>query len=148
MKFALTDRVLRMINKGERKKLGLKTVDEIVANAEVKSERDLHKQIANLLRLRGIEFFSSRMDKRTTTQVGMPDFLFSIKYRPSYDDTTASLLNWPVACAWELKLPGKKLDPEQQAMFERMSTGTNGWQCSVITSVDEALAELRKLNLP
>jgi hypothetical protein len=148
MKFPLPDRIVRLISKCDRDALGLKTQDEIAAATEIKTERDLHKQIANILRLRGIEFFESRMDKRTGRPRGEPDFLFCLAYRPNYDDTTASLLNWPVACAWELKLPGKKLDPEQQKMFERMTAGPNGWQCHVITSVDEALAELRKLNLP
>jgi hypothetical protein len=147
MKFPLTDRVVRLISKRDRRALGLKTLDEAIAAAEIKSERDLHRAVANLLRLRGIEFFESRMDRKTTNQIGTPDFIFAVSYRPNYDDTTASLLNWPVACGWELKLPGRKLDPEQQAMFARMTTAPNGWQCCVITSVDQALAELRRLGL-
>jgi hypothetical protein len=148
MKLPLTDRILRMIGRADRVALGLKTQDELAAAAEIKTERDLHKQIANLLRLRGIEFFESRMDRKTTRPKGEPDFLFCIAHKPSPDETTGSLLTWPVAMGWELKLPGKKLDPEQQAMFARMSTGPNGWQCCVISSVDQALDELRKLNLP
>jgi hypothetical protein len=97
------------------------------------TERELHKSVGNVLRLRGIEYVESRMDRRTTQRRGVPDFLFAV--------STA-------AVAWELKLPGKKLDPEQQAMFARMTTAPNGWRCCVITSVDQALGELRKLGLP
>jgi hypothetical protein len=148
MKFQLTDRVLRMIGKGDRQKLGLRTQQEAIAAAEVKSEKDLHRQIQNLLQLRNIVFFSSRMDKRTTTQVGTPDILFSVGFQPSYDRTTAaSLLTWAVCCAWELKLPGRQLDPDQVKMFERLTQKPNNWRVSVVHSVDEALAELRKLGL-
>jgi hypothetical protein len=147
MRFVLTERILHMIKKDDRKKLGLKTQDEIAAQGEVKSEKELHKQIENLLRLKGVQFFSSRMDKRTTTQVGMPDFIFSLAFKPSPDQTMGSLLSWPLGCAWELKLPGKKLDAEQQAMFDRMTTSPNAWCCRLITSIEQALEELQKLGL-
>lgn len=96
------------------------------------TERELHRAVGTLLRLCGIEYVESRMDKRTTQRRGVPDILFAVPQG---------------AVAWELKLPGKKLDPEQQAMFVRMTTRPNGWQCRVIHSVDEALAELRRLGL-
>jgi hypothetical protein len=64
MKLQLTDRIVRMIEKADRKKLGLKTRDELISAAEVKSERKLHKQVAASLRMRDIVFFESRFDSR------------------------------------------------------------------------------------
>jgi hypothetical protein len=148
MRLALTDKIVRMIGKADRQKFGLRTLDEVAAQSEVKSERELHKQVANLLRLRGIEFVESRMDRKTTNQVGTPDFLFAIQHKPKPDGSTASLLNWAVACGWEIKMPNKKLDVEQEKMFERMPVQPNGWRCCVISSVDQALEELKRLGVP
>ena len=130
MKFPLPDHVIRLIAAPERKALGLKTQEEAALAAEIKSERDLHKAVGNLLRLRGIEFFESRMDRKTTRRKGEPDFLFALER---------------AAVAWELKLPGRQLDPEQEKMFQKMSAKPNGWICRIIHSVDEALSELKRL---
>ena len=46
MKLKLTERLLRMMNKADRKKLGLRTQDEIAAQGEVKTERELHRMVA------------------------------------------------------------------------------------------------------
>ena len=149
MKLQLTDKVLKLVSKADRQKLGLKTMDEINAAAEAQTERDLHKYIRGLLELRGIEFIESRMDKRTTQKRGVPDFLFTVAFHPvpEMKDGAVVMSWWPIACAWELKLPGRVLDPDQKAMFERLSTRPNCWCCRVIRSVDEALAELKKLGL-
>lgn len=151
MKFTrtLSDHVLKLMDPADRKKLGLKTMDEINQMAEAKTERELHKQVANLLRLRGIEFFDSRMDKRTSRPVGEPDFVFAVWIEATRADKNqlAVLDRWPAACGWELKLPGKNLDPDQAAMFEKLTKHPNAWICRVIRSVDEALAELKKLGL-
>jgi hypothetical protein len=143
MKLQLTDRILNMVKKSDRKKLGLKPQEEIAAEGEVKTERDLHKAVANVLRLRGIEFFDSRMDRKTTRPKGEPDFLFSVWIESNYEHL--SCVN---ACAWELKLPGRQLDPDQVKMFERMKAAPNSWQCCVVSSVDQALEELKRLGLP
>lgn len=143
----LPDRIVRLVSKRDRAALGLKTRDELCAAAEIKTERDLHKHIANLLRLRGIEFFASRMDKRTTRPKGEPDFLFSVSYKPQPDNTAAALMTWAIAVGWEIKMPGRQLDPEQQKMFSRMAAAPNGWQCRVISSVDEALTALGEMGL-
>ena len=103
---------------------------------EIKLERELQDQIANLLSLKGIVAIRSRMDRKTSNQVGTPDFLFSVEH---------GLRSVP--CAWECKLPGKKLSPEQQKMAVEMLAPPNAWVYKVITSVDEALMELKRLGL-
>lgn len=121
-------------------------MEEIVKETEVKNERQLHREIGNLLRLKGVFFVESRMDRKTTTQVGVPDFLFSVLVWIE-DKLTQTTIEIPQAQAWELKVNGRPLDPEQQKAFETMSAKPNGWSCRVIRSVDQALEELRKIGL-
>ena len=131
--------MLRCIDPAERKKLKLKTAAEAITTAEIKSERDLQKQIISLLRLKGIEPIVSRMDRKTSNNVGTPDLLFAI---------TGDLRGWEwgaEACAWEIKLPGKVLEPHQEAFAKRMISNPNGWSFSVIRSVDQALKELNDM---
>jgi hypothetical protein len=52
-----------------------------------------------------------------------------------------------IPCGWEIKLPGNKLDPEQTKVMIRMMEPPNAWVYKVITSVDEALMELKKLGI-
>lgn len=59
MKLQLTPKVVRLIDKADRKVLGGKTTEEAIASVAVKSERELHKAFGNVLRLRGVEFFAS-----------------------------------------------------------------------------------------
>ena len=76
------------------------TAEEALAKQAAKSERDLQKQIASLLSLKGIQFFSQRMDKRTRGKVGQPDFLFCI------GEWTGEPGKWYIkshAVAWEIK---------------------------------------------
>ena len=65
--------------------------------------------------------------------VGWPDFTFAVFHKKHV-----------VAVAWEVKLPGGKLRPEQENMKALLTTPPNAWVYAVITSVDEALAELKK----
>jgi hypothetical protein len=148
-KFPLPDSIVKLIDKADREKLGLKTMDEHIAQAEVKSERDLHKAIANLLRLRGIEFFESRMDRKTTQAVGVPDFVFAVsaKLPPTKSMLLDAVIAAPLACGWEVKIAGRPLSESQQAMFRKLTTPPNAWCCRVIRSVDDALAELKRLGL-
>ena len=145
-KSPLPDHVVKLIEKSQRQALGLRTMDEKVVEAEVKSERDLHKAVANLLRLRGIEFFESRMDRKTTRPKGEPDFLFCVLVK-DFDKEKLVVRYWPVAVAFELKVAGRPLSEAQQAMFKRMTTPPNAWKCVVIRSVLEAVVELRRLGL-
>jgi hypothetical protein len=91
-------------------------------------EKELQGQIRSILGHKGIVAIQSRMDKRTSNQVGTPDFLFAVDGK---------------AVCWECKLPGGKLSPEQERMKELLAHEPNGWTYRVIHSVDEALAELK-----
>lgn len=143
MKFPLPPHIIELVDAADRKALGLKTREEAIAAAEVKSERDLHRQVGALLRLRGIEYFESRMDKPTTQRRGVPDILFCVTLKVKGPGD----LRWPVGVGWELKLPGKKLDPDQEQMLERMTSPPNAWCVRCVHSVDEALMELKRLGL-
>lgn len=137
----LSDAMIRCIAPAERKKMKLKTAEEAIAAVEIKSEKQLQKQIIALLNLKGIEVNVSRMDKRKTDRVGWPDLTFSI---------TGDLRAWEwgsESLAWEVKLPRQKLTKEQQDMFDKLSASPNGWTCEVIHSVDEAIAKLEAMGV-
>ena len=127
---------VRLISQADRARLGIKTQEEAIAAAEVKSERQLQSQIANLLSLRDIIYCWHRTDRKSHATVGWPDFSFAVRTGGA-----------PIAFAWECKLPGRSLDPEQEKMKGHMTSGVNGWTYCVIHSVDEALMELRRLGL-
>lgn len=116
------------------------TAAETLAKADVKTEKDLQRQIIALLRLKGIEVNVSRMDKKKTDSVGWPDLTFAI-------NTNQPLMYFPVACAWEVKLPGRQLDKAQQEMMVKLSQPPNGWTYSVIHSVDQAIQELKDMGI-
>jgi hypothetical protein len=90
--------------------------------AEIKSEKQLQEQIVGFLERNNTVVIRSRMDRKTSTNVGTPDLLFAVKLRP---------------VAFEVKLPGKKPTEEQHRMMLRM-TG-NGWACFIIHSYDQAV---------
>jgi len=117
---ALPQRIINLMERHERKELGVKTSDEINEKIEVENERDLQRQCANLLRLRSIWFSQSRMDRPTTTKVGTPDFLFAIHGVP---------------IAVECKTDTGKLREEQEDTMHHMTQ--NGWRCVVVRSVHE-----------
>lgn len=108
----------------------------IDSKVDLRLERELQVQILNLLRLRGIEPLWHRPDKKSTATVGWPDFTFCVEH---------GLRSIPIV--WEIKLPGKKLSLEQTRLMIKLMDPPNAWVYKIITSVDEALAELKKLGL-
>lgn len=136
----LPDSYLRCMSAKDRKSMGKagQTAAETLAKADVKTEKDLQKAIISLLRLKGFEPIVSRMDKRTSNNIGTPDILFV-----TLDLLRASI----VACAWEVKLPGEQLREEQERMMVRLITPPNFWSYSLIHSVDEAIAELKDMGI-
>jgi hypothetical protein len=104
--------------------------------SELKTERELQGQIVNLLRLKGIEVLWHRTDKKSAATIGWPDLVFSLEH---------GLRSIP--CLWEIKLPGRKLSDDQMKLMVRLMEPPNAWMYKVICSVDEALAELRKLGI-
>jgi hypothetical protein len=132
MKPPLPDHILRMIDFAERQKLGreFRTFEEVQLNAERYTERKLHAQIRNLLSLKEIVYFESRMDRRTTQRKGTPDFIFAAKGIP---------------IAWECKTGKSKLSPEQEQMLQAMEV--NGWRIKVVRSLQEAAEALKDIGV-
>ena len=156
MSFGLTLKTLpdsykKLLAPEDRKALGKDGLlsEEVIARGRVKLERDLRKHVLNLLRLRGIEPISARDDKKSTITVGLPDILFAVKGQFMFSSGGGDWMTRyaDVACAWELKLPGEKLDPEQIKMAAKLSEKPNAWRWALITSVDEAIKELANIGL-
>ena len=119
----LPDKVLRMVKPADRARMGKagQTVEEAQAVLMARNERELQDQIMGMLNREGIVGFRARTDKKSTIAVGHPDIWFSLGGR---------------ACAFEVKMPGKKPRPEQETMMAAMRK--NGWRVVVVTSYVEA----------
>lgn len=145
----LPDSVLRLMDPAIRASLGkhYRTWDEIQQKALMDTERKLHHDIENLLRLKNVCYFHSRTDRKTTRPKGEPDFLLSVLMQKLTKSDPTNVVPVTVAIALEVKLPGKKLSPEQEEMFRRMTAFPNGWMCRVVHSVDDVLAILKDLGV-
>lgn len=117
---------------------GLTAVEADGKQAE-KSERDVQKQIANWLRLKGIFFVWSRMDKKTTNYCGTPDFIFSYVEQYRVFECVRPMAR-PMAI--EVKFGKGKLSEEQEKVMEQMKK--NGWRYHVVHSLKEVI-ELVKI---
>jgi hypothetical protein len=91
------DNFLRCLPKSERK--GLFTPDEIAVKQECKREKDLHRDIENLLRQRNLLFIHAPMNRKSQLPIGWPDF--------------SILLGNGRLCFVEVKSSTGKLDIEQ-----------------------------------
>jgi hypothetical protein len=111
---------------------------------EITTERELHDAVRDLLDRRGIVYFHSRMDKRTTQQKGVPDFIFSVGIRWMFGVTAG--VN-AVPFAWECKIGKGKLSEDQEKMMARLIAPPNKWRVTVIRSVQDALEDLNLLGL-
>jgi hypothetical protein len=118
----LPDKILRLLSPVDRRSLGKAglTAHEALAVARVKSERDLQNLIESYFNLRGVVAIRSRMDRKTTTPVGTPDFLLALRGQ---------------AIALEAKLPGENLSDEQKAMKEAMTGPPNNWRWVTVSSL-------------
>lgn len=122
---------------------GAMTAEDALAKAEVTNERALQKQIVGILKLKGIEPIVSTFGKKTTTNVGTPDILFSVVGETEEFD--GYLFTNSIPCAWEVKFGSGKLSVGQQQMQLRMTIAPNSWRFRTIRSVDQALAELKEM---
>lgn len=127
-KSTLPDSILKRITPADRKLAGLpgplaETVKAAADKADLRREKELQRDIENWLRLRGITAIRSRMDRKTSNNCGTPDFLFAVRGQ---------------AVAIEVKLPGCSLSDDQIRIRQGMIA--DGWNYSVVTSLDEAIA--------
>jgi len=139
MKFAvLPEKILRCMSAEDRaehaKAVGHpnagKTSAELREAAIRKDEKSAQKDIANYLRLRGIEFINPPMNRKSILPEGWPDFTFVFDGMPM---------------ALEVKVWGAKPRPEQVTRHEKMRG--NGWQVYVVNSVADVVAILQNQQL-
>lgn len=101
------------------------------ANPDTKAERELHDQIEQWLRMKGVRcIVHSRMDKKTTQKKGVPDFLFVMRGN---------------AFAIEVKVGNNQLTKEQEAWL--VDAAVDGWICRVVRSLDQLICECSPLRL-
>jgi len=106
------------------------TSNEAREKAIVKDEKELQKQVAGYLRMLGLWYAQSRMDRRTANTVGTPDFITVYKGQPVF---------------WECKTPwAAKLRPEQAETRDAIIAQGGQWR--LITALSEAQAHLREID--
>jgi hypothetical protein len=117
----------------DRKALGKAGMlpEEAEAAFIAKNERQLHDQIANLLRLRRIWFCHSRTDRKTTQAKGVPDFLLALN---------------GAAVAIEVKYGPGKLSDDQERCIAHMRAC--GWSVHVVRDLEAVRAILPPLDYP
>lgn len=127
----LPENILKRMSKADRAKLGKSGLlaCEAQARYNAKSEKRVHTQIENWLRLNDIFYVHSRTDRKTTNQVGLPDFLFA----------------WPFAgeirpVAVEVKVNGNKLSPEQAKVRQQMIR--NWWKYFLVSSLGDMIEQI------
>jgi len=124
-----SDKMLQLMSPADRKALGKagRTMQEISAQHEVKSEKELQNQIRDLLRRFNIEWYCwSRMDKKTHQKVGWPDFVIPLpRGKTLY---------------WEVKHDHGMPSKEQKACLEWLYK--EGHRVSLIRSYMQAYKEL------
>jgi hypothetical protein len=127
----LPENILSKMSPADRKKIGKAgvTSEEAALKQIVKSEGELQKLINNELNRREIWFAWSRMNKRTTSKIGTPDFLFSYKGK---------------FCAVEAK--HEKREPTKEQRDAIRSIQRNGGTVAVIRTFQGFLDFLRTLD--
>lgn len=130
---ALPENILRLMSPADRAPLGAAglTAAEAAAKALAGEEDKLQQQIANLLNLRGIEYITPSMRRKSALPPGWPDFTFVYRAVPF---------------ALEAKTAVGTLSPEQEALHPRLAA--NGWQVRVVRSVAEVKALLDGIPAP
>ncbi len=129
----LPDALLRRVSPADRRAAGLPApLAELAKLAKVRSdlkwEKELQSQIDNWLRLHGITAIRARMDRRTSNNLGTPDFLFAVQGR---------------AVALEAKLPGREPTEDQRRVMAGLAK--DGWKVAVVHSLDEARTVIEAL---
>lgn len=98
-----------------RRQLNVPTQSDADAKFMKRSEKLLQEQIASLLRQRNLFFIRSRMDKKTSVQKGMPDFVIAI---PAQGSLARMLLV-------EVKVKGGKVSDDQLALHREYHEKTD-----------------------
>jgi hypothetical protein len=108
------------------------TAQEIMELACKKREKSMHEVFSQWLNLNGIRYRHDRMDKKTTGQVGWPDF---------------TIVYGGKALLIEFKMPGNGLSPEQkECVDDLLNTGTAVVVCSTASDAIEFTRDFFNLN--
>lgn len=124
----LPEHFLSKLPPEERAKLGRvgMTSEEAQAKYAIRSEKALQLAVAEWLQAQKYPFFSPRMDKRTTWQVGAPDFVVCVEGF--------------FVCV-ECKSPAGKLSKEQEAIMAYVTMG--GGMYLVVYEVEQLAKALK-----
>lgn len=133
----LPDHVLRRMDPKDRKSLGKAgvTSEEAERKRLARSERELQDQIANYLHYKGIFFVRSRMDKKTTTRKGTPDFIFALPEPGAWHGRPYAI---------EVKVGSNTLTREQEEV--RLQMLRNGWRYFVVNQFSDFQLAIGKFN--
>jgi len=105
-----------------------RTMPEVIAEADAKAELTIQGEIANYLRLHGVEYLKPDGRKKSPLPKGWPDFTFA--YRG-------------VAVGMEVKTPLGVLSRDQVSQHARMAPH---WRMLVVRGVPEVQALLRAID--
>ena len=124
----LPNHFLEKLPPEERKKLGRAgmTSEEAQTKYVARSEKALQHAVAEWLQAQKYPFFSPRIDKRTTWQIGAPDFVVCV--------------NGFFVCV-ETKAAGGKLSKEQEAIMAYVTMG--GGMYLVVYEVEQLAKALK-----
>jgi len=120
----------------DRKKFGVETREEMTKKIEAKSEKQLQDQIVAYAGYRGIKVIRSRMDKKSTNNVGTPDLLFCVMVQ-----------GFPRGIAIETKFGTGTCTREQNDMQAQMKTRPNAWDVRVINNFVQVVDLFREMDL-
>lgn len=90
-------------------------------------ESQLQKQIADILRIKGIAFCKARFDRRSNITAGWPDLTFAIK------DSSGR----GIPIAFEVKVDKNKLSEDQILCHAEMIK--NGWKVFCVRSLEQSV---------
>lgn len=124
--------LLRLMSKADRESCGQgnELPEEIAVKIEARAEKELQREIAQYLRLQGIQFINPPMNKRSMLPEGWPDFSLAYKGKP---------------IALECKTATGKLSREQAAMHLLLMA--DGWTVKTVRSLDEVRNLLKETQL-
>lgn len=103
----IPDHILRLMPEHERKLLGKagRTADEAQAIFTERTEKEMHITFESWLNLHNLPFIHSRMDRATTTNLGVPDFAVFYQER---------------ALLIEFKMPSSMLSEDQKTYHAKL----------------------------
>ena len=68
------ENLARLMSQEDRTKYGIKTMNEILSEQEVKLERDLHNMFIAFLTRHELGYYHADPTRKSTIAIGMPDF--------------------------------------------------------------------------